>query len=158
MILALATLNLHSGIWAALKCVAYRCIKTLARHIGNPNSATRTFMNISFFPPSGFSWVWGLGASWILLWNFGGFFKEENQSQQNFADSSPQTSPHTQTTYSLRNFAANFAGKTSPTESRQLFAFDKKIGCPCGHSHRHACSSVWTWQQLNTSENCKDSL
>jgi hypothetical protein len=35
------------------------------------------------------------------------------------ANSSPQTSPRTHTTYLLRNFAANFAGKTSPAKIRQ---------------------------------------
>ena len=35
------------------------------------------------------------------------------------ADSSPQTSPHTQTTYLLRIFTGNFAGKTSPAKIHQ---------------------------------------
>ena len=36
-----------------------------------------------------------------------------------FVNSSPQTSRHTHTTYLLRNFAANFAGGTSPAKIRQ---------------------------------------
>ena len=36
-----------------------------------------------------------------------------------FVNSSPQTSRHTHTTYLLRNFAANFAGKISPAQIRQ---------------------------------------
>ena len=49
----------------------------------------------------------------------GGFLKKENKNKSIFANSSPQTSRHTHTTYLLRNFAANFAGKTSPAKIRQ---------------------------------------
>jgi hypothetical protein len=47
-------------------------------------------------------------------------FKEEKTSTFFFADFLPQTSPHTHILHtSLRNFAANFAGKTSPAKVRQ---------------------------------------
>ena len=92
-----------------------RCIKTLAPQIGNPNCATRIWMNI-------FGWE-NFAAWWILLgWGLvkfvvcAVFFLKRKIKTINCANSSRQTSPHTFTTYLLRHFAANFAGKTSPAK------------------------------------------
>ena len=93
-----------------------RCIKTLDLQIGNPNCATRILITI--FGGESFATWWillGLGP-WRMVKFVVNLFKEENKSKKQIADSSQQISPHTQTTYLLRNFAWNFAGKTSPAK------------------------------------------
>ena len=96
-----------------------RCIKTLAPQIGNPNCATRVLITI--FGGESFATWWillGLGP-WRMVKFVVNLFKEENKSKKQIADSSQTISPHTQTTYLLRNFAWNFAGKTSPAKIPQ---------------------------------------
>ena len=94
--------------------------------------------------PPDFVWVRGCGAWWSLLWNFGGIFKEEHKSKH-FADLSPQTSPHTYTTF--------FTQKLCRTLHRQNFAsylhLATKHVVSMGpytnmHVHRRKPGNTWT--------------
>ena len=51
---------------------------------------------------------------------------------------------HTVLTQKLRRKLRrqNFASKKVPTKSRQLFAVDKLISCPCGHLHKQTCMFI----------------
>ena len=91
-------------------------------------------------PLAGFFWVWGLDAGEDS-------FKEENKSNEKFGQffaANFAAYSHYIVTQKLRRKLRrqNFASKKVPTKSRQLFAVDKLISCPCGHLHKQTCMFI----------------
>ena len=126
------------------------CVKTLAPQIGNPKCATSVPIDI-FGGESSVTWWILLGLEpWCMVkfvvnswWIFQRGKSKQTTFCRFFAANFAAYANYILTQKLRRKLRRqNFASKTSPTKSRQLSAFDKKICCSCGYLHKHACSAV----------------